>query len=124
PGPVLMLVGERDQQVSPVLDGEVLLATLQSRSNGAQRLAIIPAASHNLKRVEVPEDPGFEGPLANGVSDEIVTWLRQGLLPQNRNREGDERDARQGAAFPPLSEKEKPHRNHPPATTCSSREIC
>jgi pimeloyl-ACP methyl ester carboxylesterase len=80
-GPVLVIAGAMDIQVSPERDAKPLDLALASRKPGVHKLLIGAKASHNLKVVNNPSDPGFAGPvspeLMKGLSDWVVLQLVQ-----------------------------------------------
>ena len=75
-GPVMILQGEKDVQVSATLDAPALDEALRRRSPDIHELCIIPGASHNLKPVADAADPGFTGPLASQITEKLGVWLR------------------------------------------------
>jgi acetyl esterase/lipase len=79
PGPVLVLNGEFDSQVSPSRDAAMLFSTLQTRKSSVQTLLIVPSASHNLKKVNGPLDAGLTGPVDSSALAELKTWLSKNL---------------------------------------------
>lgn len=77
PGPVLIVQGDRDVQVSAQRDTPRLLAELKKRKKGSAEAFIVPGASHNLKLVkDVNTDPAFAGPIVPSALDRIVNWLK------------------------------------------------
>lgn len=79
-GPVLVIQGEKDIQISPTKDFPLLQSTLKTRKKGTYKAVLILSASHNLKRVEnETREPGFTGPVVPQVLDEIAGWLKQTL---------------------------------------------
>lgn len=79
-GPVLVLQGEKDIQISPTKDFPVLQSTLKQRKRGTYKAVLILSASHNLKHVENENaEPGFTGPVVPQVLDTISEWLKQTL---------------------------------------------
>jgi pimeloyl-ACP methyl ester carboxylesterase len=74
-GPVLILQGERDLQVSATRDTPVLEAALRERAGGDQTLRVFPALSHNFKPAKDAADHAFGGPLPPEVSAALVEWL-------------------------------------------------
>jgi acetyl esterase/lipase len=79
PGPVLLINGAKDVQVSPVLDAAALDARLNTRHPDDHKLLIVPAASHNLKQVNGDTDPGLTGPVVPEAMEKICGWSRQKL---------------------------------------------
>jgi pimeloyl-ACP methyl ester carboxylesterase len=79
-GPVLVIQGEKDIQVSPVNDFPLLQAGLKQRKHGPYKAVLVLSASHNLKRVENENaELGFSGPVLPQVLDNISDWLKQTL---------------------------------------------
>jgi pimeloyl-ACP methyl ester carboxylesterase len=75
PGPVLVLQGTADVQVSPERDAKPLANALAGRPAPAKsELVLIPGASHNLKLPPSPADPGFAGPVAPAALDKLLSW--------------------------------------------------
>ena len=77
-GPVLIVQGKADVQVSAERDAPRLHDALKTRDEGSTRLLLVEWASHNLKHVQNADDPGFSGPVADGVLDAIVNWIAKG----------------------------------------------
>lgn len=73
-GPVLVMEGSDDVQVSPDRDAKALDAALATRKNDVHTLAIIPGASHNLKVLSSASDPGFAGPVAPAATEQLQKW--------------------------------------------------
>ena len=79
-GPVLVIQGEKDIQISATKDFPVLQSTLTQRKHGTYRAVTILSASPNLKHVENENaEPGFTGPVVPQVLDTISDWLKQAL---------------------------------------------
>lgn len=76
-GPVLVIQGEKDAQVSVTRDTPPLEAALRSRIEGTTEVKIVSMASHNLKIVNGDADPGLSGPVASDVLNTLVDWLRR-----------------------------------------------
>jgi dienelactone hydrolase len=74
PGPILIINGEQDTQVSPRLDASALDGALKGRPNDDHTLIIIPNASHNLKIIKAPEDIGVTGDVTPDVLDKLAAW--------------------------------------------------
>ncbi len=74
-GPVLVLQGQKDVQVSAERDTPALKAALSSRAHGAFQISLIPNASHNLKLVTSEADPGLAGPVAPEALSALCGWL-------------------------------------------------
>lgn len=78
-GPVLILQGEKDIQISPARDAAALAAALKARG-GDHELLTIAGASHNFKLVVDPDkEPGFTGPMAKEALDKLKSWLQKYL---------------------------------------------
>lgn len=76
--PVLVLAGNVDVQVSADRDVPALAAALARRGTGARHaVEVLADASHNLKAVAGPDDPGHGGPLHPGVRPSLEAWLRE-----------------------------------------------
>lgn len=76
-GPVLVLQGESDTQVSALRDAPALNQALSARSSGTQQLSLIPKASHFLKAVQDPAaDPGLAGEIVPDAATALRTWLK------------------------------------------------
>lgn len=73
-GPVMVVAGSADTQVSSERDAKALDAALAARKGDEHALAIIPGASHNLKIPADPDDPGFAGPVAPAAMDQLEQW--------------------------------------------------
>jgi uncharacterized protein len=74
-GPVLVVSGAKDVQVSPERDAAALDAALKSRKPDDHRLVIVPDASHNLKAVKTENEPGFVGDIVPGIVEGMAGWL-------------------------------------------------
>lgn len=75
PGPILVMNGEFDVQVSPELDAKPLAAAAVAREPEQPTLqVIVPGASHNLKAVAGPAEPGFSGDVVPAAGDAFVAW--------------------------------------------------
>ena len=80
PGPVLILQGASDIQVSATRDTPLLDAALKSRTPDDHQTTIIPNTSHNMKAVQNPAtDPGITGPVVPQCTDTLRHWLAQKL---------------------------------------------
>lgn len=73
-GPILIVNGEEDTQVSPQLDALALDRVLKGRPNDDHALVIVPNASHNLKIIKGPEDVGVAGEVPPDVLDRLGAW--------------------------------------------------
>jgi len=83
-GPVLILQGAADTQVSAQRDTPLLLGALMNRPDTAVDSLIVPQASHNLKHVDPdakPASPGFSGPAVPAALDRITAWTGTHLRP-------------------------------------------
>jgi len=79
-GPVLVIQGEKDIQVSEINDFPLLQSALKQRQNGTYKAVIVVSASHNLKKVDNENTEfGFGGPVVPHVLDTISDWLKQTL---------------------------------------------
>ena len=77
-GPVLVLQGEKDIQVSAARDTPLLDAALKRRKRGVFEVFIVPSASHNLKKVDNENvDLGATGPVVPEALDKIGSWMRR-----------------------------------------------
>lgn len=77
-GPVLVLQGEKDIQISATRDTPLLEAALKARKGGTYELLIVPSASHNLKRIANENvEPGITGPVAPEALDKIAAWMKR-----------------------------------------------
>src|SRR5215831_11714463 len=75
-GPVLVIQGEKDIQISATRDFPLLQAALRERKHGTYKGVVILSASHNLKHVENENrESGFAGPVAPQVLDTLADWL-------------------------------------------------
>lgn len=75
PGPVLVLQGEKDTQLPPAANLPPLEAALESRHPDIHSVILIAGASHNMKIVSGPDDPGFAGPVAPQALHALTGWL-------------------------------------------------
>ena len=74
----LLLHGGADTQIVPMAEIQPLIDALATRGKPGEAL-VVPAASHNLKSVTWPTDPGFAGPIAPMIADKLSGWLRHVL---------------------------------------------
>lgn len=79
PGPVLILQGARDVQVSAERDTPRLEEAFKARPAGSLEVLVVPGASHNLKKPTGDADPGFTGPVAPEALDRLSSWLKETL---------------------------------------------
>ena len=79
-GSVLVLNGEKDVQVSATKDAAAIFAALSVRKGGKQEIAIIPGATHNLKKGN-ESDPmsSFTGPIVPEALSKIAEWCKTTL---------------------------------------------
>lgn len=78
-GPVLIIQGARDLQVSATRDAPLLQAAFQARPRGSVDVMIVPGASHNFKTVTSDSETGFTGPVVPAALEKIATWLKAKL---------------------------------------------
>ncbi len=78
-GPVLLLQGQMDSQISVSKDFPLLDKALKSRKNAVTTSAAIPDASHNLKKVEKISDPGISGPVVPEALNAVMSYFKKGL---------------------------------------------
>ncbi|MCW0235170.1 MAG: alpha/beta fold hydrolase [Ferrovibrio sp.] len=81
PGPVLLVQGDADIQVSAQRDAVALDRALQKRSEDDHTLILLPRTSHNLKPLQDDKDSGIEGEIDPTLTDRIATWLLSKLAP-------------------------------------------
>ena len=74
-GPVLVVQGAEDIQISAERDAGALDAALGERPKDDHETIVAPSVSHNLKPVARPDEPGFWGSIAPAVLDPLVAWL-------------------------------------------------
>jgi dienelactone hydrolase len=74
-GPVLLVQGESDIQISAERDALALDRALQKRSADDHALILLPRTSHALKPLQNDKDPGFEGEIDPTLTERIATWL-------------------------------------------------
>ncbi len=79
PGPVLIIQGEKDVQISAERDAPSLSKALNARRNDRHETFIVPNASHNLKHVTDKTDPGFSGDVDTAVFSKLRTWIKSNL---------------------------------------------
>jgi len=78
PGPVIVVQGEKDIQVSAERDLPLVLAALKGRNGGSVVSRIVPSASHNLKAVaNENSDPGVSGPVVPDALDAVTSWMKK-----------------------------------------------
>ncbi len=77
-GPVLVVQGQKDIQVSLERDTSILEKALRARPKGATEVFIVPSASHNMKEVnDENKEPGMTGPVVPSALDAIVGWMKK-----------------------------------------------
>ena len=77
-GPVLVVQGEKDIQVSALRDTPLIEAALKQRKHGTYEVFIVPSASHNLKSVANENaEPGITGPAVPAALDKIAAWVKK-----------------------------------------------
>jgi hypothetical protein len=74
-GPVLVIAGEQDVQVSPERDAKPVDVGLASRAADDHKLLVVAGASHNLKPVKDNTEPGFAGEISPAVLLELREWI-------------------------------------------------
>ncbi len=79
PGPVLVVQGEHDAQVTVADDLPPLKSALIGREGVGARVHLVKGASHNFKKVGSPTEPGFAGPVVPDALDAIGSWLTETL---------------------------------------------
>ena len=82
-GPVLLVQGDRDVQVSSQRDTPRLEAALRQRAVGTLHIALATEASHNLKRVTGDADPGLVGPIVPEALEAINRWAATWSAPRH-----------------------------------------
>jgi len=75
-GPVLVVQGEKDVQVSAERDAPALMAAIPK---GHGELFLVKGASHCLKHPTSPLDPGLTGDTDKGALDKIAQWSKEHL---------------------------------------------
>jgi hypothetical protein len=76
-GPVLVINGTADTQVSSGRDGGLFAKILSNRSDGSEVYFPLDV-SHNLKHVQ--DNPqGFDGDLDGRIKDKFLSWLKDKL---------------------------------------------
>lgn len=75
-GPVLLLQGAADVQVSAERDALALDHALQQRAPDRHTLLIVPGVSHNMKTVDDDDSqPGLDGPVNDAIAGRLAAWL-------------------------------------------------
>lgn len=79
-GPVLILQGGGDNQVSAERDAGALQKALFARRSGPTVLNVLPATSHNFKAITNPAtDPGIAGPIQPAMLGALDDFLAANL---------------------------------------------
>ena len=78
-GPVLLINGAKDTQVSPERDTPKLKEALSLRKTGTVEMVIVPNTSHNLKDTSSGNDDAFTGPVSPIALTKIVQFLSKEL---------------------------------------------
>lgn len=73
-GPVLIVQGLKDVQVSAERDTPLLERALKARDGGSVEVFMVVEASHNLKKSQGALDPAFTGPVVPGALDRVSAW--------------------------------------------------
>ena len=77
-GPILVINGGADDQVSASRDAARFAAALAGRTDGSE--VFTPGrVSHALKTVTAPDDRSFGGPVDARVRDVVARWLKERL---------------------------------------------
>jgi dienelactone hydrolase len=87
-GPVMVMQGSADIQVSPDRDAKALDTALLARKADDHTLAVIDNASHNLKLLQRADDPGFDGPAAPAAVNQLCKWAAAHLAGEVKSRAG------------------------------------
>lgn len=80
PGPVLIIEGTADKQVSARDDALTLDAALSERPGDDHDLLIVPGVGHELQQVKGPDDPTETGPIKAALVKGITDWVRAKLV--------------------------------------------
>jgi dienelactone hydrolase len=75
PGPVLLVQGAADIQISAERDATALDAALKRRAEDDHTLILLPRTSHALKVLQDDKDMGFEGEIDPQLIERMATWL-------------------------------------------------
>ena len=78
-GPVLVMNGQKDTQVSAERDTPRLVAALKARTSGMVESLIVPDASHNFKATANLGDDAFDGPIVSGPLALLVKFAKANL---------------------------------------------
>lgn len=74
-GPVMIVQGDADTQISAERDAVALDRALQKRRADDHALVLLPRTSHNLKQLQDDKDQGFAGEVDPALTDRIAVWL-------------------------------------------------
>jgi dipeptidyl aminopeptidase/acylaminoacyl peptidase len=74
-GPVLVIQGDMDAQISVERDLPALADALEARDAGETERVVVENGSHSLKASAGEGDPGFAGPMLDDARDAIVRWV-------------------------------------------------
>ncbi len=78
-GPVLVLQGQADNQVSPERDAPTLDNALADRGGAKHTLRIFPQLSHNFKVSSQEPETDIAGPVGEEMLRALTEWLRPNL---------------------------------------------
>jgi fermentation-respiration switch protein FrsA (DUF1100 family) len=78
-GPILVINGQKDTQVSAERDTPRLVKALKGRPTGSVEAYIAPDASHNLKSTKGATDDAFAGPVLPEVLSRVVRFAKTNL---------------------------------------------
>jgi len=88
-GPVLVLNGDSDIQVSAEQDATALATALAARQpEQATTLVIVEGMSHNLKETTGTADPGMRGPIKPEAHRAIAAWVQSWAKPESLAKPG------------------------------------
>ncbi|MGH7087766.1 MAG: alpha/beta hydrolase family protein, partial [Stellaceae bacterium] len=79
PGPVLVVEGTADTQVSARDDALALDAALSERAADDHDLLIVPRVGHELKPADAPQDRAEAAPIKPSLVREITAWVKEKL---------------------------------------------
>lgn len=78
-GPVLVMNGQKDTQVSAERDAPRLVSALKTRTSGKVESLIVPDTSHNFKSTKFGTDDAFEGPMIPEAMAMIIKFAKANL---------------------------------------------
>lgn len=78
-GPVLVLQGQADLQISPDHDAPILDNALSARRAGQHQMRLFPRLSHAFKPAPRADEHAFDGPVAAEMLDALGAWLAETL---------------------------------------------